>query len=206
MPRRAPTQPSKMRRRGKPLVTSAFRLRLWCCAVLDSPLAPDGPHRSNGASAAGTEEAMSEANLPTEQPKKGEASRLPPPDVDPSGRQAVPATTSAAGRDRIWRVEHRATFQDLRRGRRRRAGPITISWVAGDPAEPPRVAFTIGRQVGSAVLRNRLRRRLRMLMREAAPRLRPGAYLVGAAPPAAALSYADLRAHVLEALNQLENT
>ena len=39
-----------------------------------------------------------------------------------------------------------------------------------------------------------------MLMRDAAPGLRPGAYLVGAAPAAATLTYAELRAAVSSAL------
>jgi len=69
---------------------------------------------------------------------------------------------------------------------------LTLAWVPGDPEEPPRVAFTIGRRVGPAVVRNRLRRRLRMLMREMAPELRPGAYLIGAGPAAAALSFGEL--------------
>ncbi|HWE57040.1 MAG TPA: ribonuclease P protein component [Acidimicrobiales bacterium] len=96
----------------------------------------------------------------------------------------------------MWRVEHRDTFEALRRGRRRRRGPLTVSWVPGDPAEPPRVAYTIGRRVGSAVVRNRLRRRLRMLMRQLATDLRPGAYLVGASPEAARLTYTQLEALV----------
>jgi ribonuclease P protein component len=104
----------------------------------------------------------------------------------------------------IWRVERRDTFTALRQARRRRRGPLTVSWVAGDPAEPPRVAFTIGHRVGSAVVRNRLRRQLRSIMREAAPRLLPGAYLVGVAPDAARLPYAHLRALLLEALNNME--
>lgn len=101
-------------------------------------------------------------------------------------------------------MERRDTFDALRRARRRRQGPLTVSWVAGDPAEPPRVAFTVGRRVGSAVVRNRLRRRLRSIMREAAPRLLPGAYLVGAAPDAARLPYAHLRTLLLEALDNME--
>lgn len=116
----------------------------------------------------------------------------------------APGGASAARSARIWRVERRDTFSALRRARRRRQGPLAVSWVAGDPAEPPRVAFTVGRRVGSAVVRNRLRRRLRSIMREAAPRLLPGAYLVGAAPDAARLPYAHLRALLLEALNNME--
>jgi len=51
-----------------------------------------------------------------------------------------------------------------------------------DPtASPPRVAFAIGRAVGPAVTRNRVRRRLRVLL--AADRAwPPGWYLIGARP------------------------
>jgi ribonuclease P protein component len=58
----------------------------------------------------------------------------------------------------------------------------------------------VGRRVGGAVERNRLRRRLRAIAAEVAPQLQPGAYLIGAAPEAAALSYGDLKAIVAEAL------
>jgi ribonuclease P protein component len=152
---------------------------------------------------------MSEANLSTEQPQAGQAARLPSPDVD-ARRAGHPEGSSPQGPPPavglIWRVDRQATFQALRHGRRRRHGPITISWVPGDPTEPPRVAYTIGRRVGSAVVRNRLRRRLRMLMREAAPWLRPGAYLVGASAAAAAASYAELRTAVSETLKGFERS
>jgi ribonuclease P protein component len=49
------------------------------------------------------------------------------------------------------------------------------------------------------VVRNRLRRRLRAIVSELAPQLAPGAYLVGAAPEAAALSFGELQAIVVEA-------
>jgi ribonuclease P protein component len=53
--------------------------------------------------------------------------------------------------------------------------------VITDPlATPPRVAFAVGRSVGSAPLRNRVRRRLRALVRDHADELAPGWYLVGA--------------------------
>ena len=63
----------------------------------------------------------------------------------------------------------------------------------GDTTEPPRVAYSVGRNVGDAVTRNRVRRRLRASMREQASALDPGAgYLVRARPGAAQESYADL--------------
>lgn len=58
---------------------------------------------------------------------------------------------------------------------------------------PPCVAFSVGRPVGNAVSRNRVRRRLRTALREHAPMLAPGsAYLVRATPAAANASYVEL--------------
>ena len=150
---------------------------------------------------------MSEANFPTEQPPAGQATRVPAPDVDtrgPGDHQGAAAEGSPSPVGLIWRVDKRDIFEALRRARRRREGPITVSWVPGDPAEPPRVAYTIGRKAGSAVVRNRVRRRLRMLIREAAPELRPGAYLIGAGPGAALLSYEELRTKLRKALEEIQ--
>jgi ribonuclease P protein component len=56
---------------------------------------------------------------------------------------------------------------------------------------PPRVAYTVGRKVGSAVARNRLRRQLRAAAGEAG--LVSGAYLISASPPAATMTFGELR-------------
>jgi len=53
------------------------------------------------------------------------------------------------------------------------------------------VAFAIGRAVGSAVVRNRVRRRLRMLI--SAEQLPPGVYLWGARPPVTKHTFEELR-------------
>lgn len=58
-------------------------------------------------------------------------------------------------------------------------------WCAAlpDPAvQPPRLAFAIGKSVGSAVVRNRLRRRLRAISTTHAHVLDPGSYLIGVRP------------------------
>ena len=81
---------------------------------------------------------------------------------------------------------------------------MTVTWVAGDPAQPPRVAFAIGRKAGGAVVRNRIRRRLRAIVREVEPLLHPGAYLVGVTAEASSMSYGELKATVCEALGALE--
>jgi ribonuclease P protein component len=70
----------------------------------------------------------------------------------------------------------------------------------GDPALPPRVAYAVGRRVGGAVQRNRLRRRLRAIVGQLTPQLQPGDYLFSAAPRAAELSAGELRSTVMGAL------
>jgi ribonuclease P protein component len=78
-----------------------------------------------------------------------------------------------------WRVRDRATFAALRAGRRGHAGPVRVTWVPEPEAgDPPRVAFAVGRRVGPAVARNRVRRQLRAVTADLARVLAPGAYLV----------------------------
>jgi len=77
---------------------------------------------------------------------------------------------------------------------------VTVTFAVGGPTEPPKVAYAVGRRVGRAVQRNRLRRRLRAVVADLAPTMRPGAYLIGAAPQAAALSFEELKAAVSRAL------
>lgn len=54
------------------------------------------------------------------------------------------------------------------------------------PAEPTRVAFVVGRQVGNAVTRNQVKRRLRAQMRPRLTSVPGGSDLVLRALPAAA--------------------
>src|SRR5439155_4372807 len=123
---------------------------------------------------------------PAQQPQAGEEARLPPSHVDPrrAGHPPVaPAQGSAPSFRLIWRIRDRATFVALARSRRRvRRGPITVTWAPGAPAEPPRVAYAIGRRVGGAAVRNRIRRRLRTIVGDLRPVLGPRAWLIGAAP------------------------
>lgn len=83
---------------------------------------------------------------------------------------------------RIERVRDRASFDALRRGRRGRAGAVSVSYLPAPSGQPiPRVAFQVGRRVGGAVVRNRVRRRLRAALRDLHQRgaLPGGTYLVG---------------------------
>lgn len=140
---------------------------------------------------------MGETNLPTQHPEAGQTARFPPPDVN-AGRAGHPQGQAAEGPPQavglIHRISDSATFTALRRsGWRVRRGPITVTFLPGAPTGPPRVAYAVGRSVGGAVVRNRLRRRMRAVVSELGPHLRPGAYLVGAAPEAVSLSFGELK-------------
>ncbi|GIG89078.1 ribonuclease P protein component [Plantactinospora endophytica] len=64
---------------------------------------------------------------------------------------------------------------------------------AGQPPAPARAGFVVSKAVGGAVVRNRVRRRLRHLVRDRLPALPPGTTLVVRALPGAAdASYARL--------------
>jgi len=89
----------------------------------------------------------------------------------------------ASPRPELWRITERRTFRALRQhGRRAGRGPLTVTWLppAAGEAAPPRAGFAIGRSVGGAVVRNRVRRRLRAALREvqAGGRLPAGTYLL----------------------------
>ena len=105
----------------------------------------------------------------------------------------------------MWRVRRAATFADLRRsGRRARCGPVSLTWLPGEPSQPPQLAYAVGRPVGTAVRRNRLRRRLQAVMAELAADLPPGTYLIGATAGAADLDHGALRQTVTTALAELQ--
>jgi ribonuclease P protein component len=112
----------------------------------------------------------------------------------------VPVPVLAAAAAPVWRLSGRDEFARLRReGRRVRSGPLWVQWAppaaasAGAVVTPPRCAYAIGRAVGGAVVRNRLRRRIRGVLATLDPPLPVGDYLVGATPAAACLTSAQLR-------------
>jgi ribonuclease P protein component len=108
------------------------------------------------------------------------------------------------------RLRRRADFATaLRRGRRARAADLLLVHAAADPvaaggsAGPARVGFAVPRAVGSAVTRNRVRRRLRHLVTALLPGLPPGALVVvRALPGSAAASSAELEPALRSALDR----
>jgi ribonuclease P protein component len=101
----------------------------------------------------------------------------------------------------LWRIRDRRTFRALRAdGTRHRSGPLQVTALpdATGAEVAPRLAFAIGRPVGPAVVRNRLRRQLRARARDLD--LAPGAYLVHVSPAAAGLPGVALGTHLEAAL------
>jgi len=87
----------------------------------------------------------------------------------------------------------RAVRQGSRSGRRTVTGHLIVEADRRD--EPARVGFVVSRAVGGAVVRNKVRRRLRHLVRDYLDSLPAGSLLVVRAnPPAAAARQADLAA------------
>jgi ribonuclease P protein component len=75
-------------------------------------------------------------------------------------------------------IRDRHTFLRLRReGRRVRIDPLWCFYVPIPELQLPQVAFAIPRAAGTAVERNRLRRRLRAILRSCD--VQPGIYLIG---------------------------
>lgn len=107
----------------------------------------------------------------------------------------------------IWRIRERSAFGRLAaNGRRARAGALWCTALIDPPgtSSPPRVAFSVGRAVGSAVVRNRVRRRLRAAVQSVsgAGRMPAGDYLIGARPEAATQSFAELHADLTRVIER----
>ncbi|MFM2183371.1 MAG: hypothetical protein RJB61_1665 [Actinomycetota bacterium] len=108
----------------------------------------------------------------------------------------------------IWRIRERSAFGRLAaNGRRARAGALWCTALLDPPGttSPPRVAFSVGRALGTAVVRNRVRRRLRAAVQSvsAAGRMPAGDYLIGARPEAATQSFADLSADLARVIERV---
>jgi ribonuclease P protein component len=96
----------------------------------------------------------------------------------------------------IQRIRGRRAFDRLSRdGKRIRRPALWCSWCPDSSSTTTSVAFALGRALGPAVTRNRLRRRLRALLREADSNreLPGGMLLLGAKPLATELTFEALR-------------
>jgi ribonuclease P protein component len=98
------------------------------------------------------------------------------------------------------RLRKSPDFAEALRFGRRAGRPTLVASVlrtsgvdARTAVEPPRIGFVVGRRIGGAVVRNRLRRRLRHLVADRLEGLPAGSRtVVRALPGAERLSYRDL--------------
>jgi ribonuclease P protein component len=108
----------------------------------------------------------------------------------------------------IGRIHGRTAFERLARsGRSFRTGTLWCRFVNDPQASPLRVGFSVARSYGRAVERNRLRRRLRVIVAEAAPShgLTAGWLLIGARPSAKEHTFDQLQAEVHRLLRRVES-
>jgi ribonuclease P protein component len=103
------------------------------------------------------------------------------------------------------RLRSRQDFERVRqRGRGARNG-LLILQAARNDLQVTRCGLSVSRRLGTAVARNRVRRRLREILRHAMPNLGTGWDLVLVArPPAAEASFGALRQAALDALGRAQ--
>jgi ribonuclease P protein component len=97
----------------------------------------------------------------------------------------------------------------VRKGRRAGSATVVVHLAACDSGpdegttQPARIGFVVSRAVGCAVVRNRVKRRLRAALHERLDLIPPGALLVVRALPAAGTATGDrLRGDLDRALNR----
>ena len=97
-----------------------------------------------------------------------------------------------------------ADFANLQQQGTSRAHPLVVVRVARNGLVSTRYAFSTGRRLGGAVVRNRVRRRLREIVRSLAHRVAPGwDVLVVARAASVVASFAELRDAVARLLDRL---
>lgn len=197
---------------------SVSRLPLALCRKRRGPAAPPPPPVGVPAGRTVTQGRPNEASLPAERPQARQASRFPSPHVDARRashprRPAPKGTSQAVGLSfvRPARLGGREAFRCLAASNvRARSGPVGIRWAP--PGTTPAVAigsavaigFAVTTRQGSAVVRNRMRRRVRSIVGEVGGTWPPGNYLITLEAPTATMAHGKLREHVERAVTLLD--
>jgi ribonuclease P protein component len=205
MPPDPPDTPRTGRAPGDPGCSS----RAGCC--------PDTSTIGHSNMSAGAEEAMREAHIPTQPTQASQEARLSSPDVHSGWPGGAPCPPPQGSRSAVGLssgltpgVRGRTAFRSLRaEGRSARADGLRVVMVprlVHEPSTPAvRVSVATRRDLGGAVVRNRLRRRVKhlfadMVRRGAVP---PGDYLVVASARSMTSSSSELSVALLRALERL---
>ncbi len=149
----------------------------------------DRPGRSSSRSSR-------EAHIPTKQHEAVSKARVPGSDGHPR-RASRPAVSPSQGSSQaecvIRSVTARSSFVALRSdGVRFRSGPVSLRFAPVE--DEPALAFAIGKKFGTAVERNRARRRMRAAFVESSAheRLPAGAYQLSASRHVLTIDYTRL--------------
>lgn len=102
------------------------------------------------------------------------------------------------------RLRKRHEFRRAARGVRCETPAFVIQASATPDATPPGVGFTVTRKIGKAVVRNRIRRRLRAAVVAESAAFRPSTdYVLVARPAALTAGFGELRSEIAGALPRL---
>lgn len=104
----------------------------------------------------------------------------------------------------IARLRKRAAFLAVRRGEKRRGRLFLLEVLDRGDHDAPRVGFTVTKKVGNAVVRNRVRRRLREAVRtHAAGDMSPGSdYVIVGREDVLAAPFSEIRTELSRRLRK----
>lgn len=104
---------------------------------------------------------------------------------------------------RAHRLRRNVEIRHVRRSGHRRSHPLLLLFAAENDRASARFAITASRRVGNAVVRNRVRRRIREAIRQHLSNVQPGwDFLFVARGRAAVAPYPELEGAVRELLNR----
>lgn len=140
---------------------------------------------------------------PHEDPRREEGSETPPPE-GPRPRKRLERPASAGNRNTVQAtppteklggyvlvsLKGDRAFQRLRKGKPGRSRLVNVRWLPLRAAKHVQVGLVVSKKVGKAVVRNKVRRRLREILRRM--HLPPCELVVVAQPDAAGAEYAEL--------------
>src|SRR4029453_3055663 len=139
---------------------------------LPAILAPSTTAASAALFALDFEDMSDEGPFPAEQPSPRTAPRFPSSQRDgrrPQGAGSPPCSRPQEAL-RLVTLSKRADFLAANRGKRApMPGFVLLMRPRGDEDDTVRVGFTVTKKIGNAVVRNRMKRRLRALVRETIP-------------------------------------